>query len=114
MDNPTVIQADNDDNSASLTLYIDGELDIFKGHFDEAPIVPGVVQLKWAIDFCGRYLKPLQADGITQIEALKFQQVIPPNTTVQLQLALQKNKLVFSITSDDNATRHSSGRIAIS
>jgi 3-hydroxymyristoyl/3-hydroxydecanoyl-(acyl carrier protein) dehydratase len=94
---------------AELTLTIPADLDYFRGHFDGAPIVPGVVQIKWAIDAARRHLA---AGGeIAGIDALKFQRVLTPGAaaTLTLKWLAAERKLYFSY---DSATeRFSSGRL---
>lgn len=109
---PEVLQVEKETNIVKLTLYVDARLDCFRGHFDIAPIVPGVVQLGWAIEYCSRYLRTLSALDIERVEALKFQQIIQPGGTVELGLELHADKLLFSITAND--IRHSSGKVVIS
>lgn len=109
---PELVRVEQSGDCVELTLYISGGLDCFRGHFDAAPIVPGVVQLQWAIDYCSHYLYPLSPLDIERVEALKFQQVIPPDTTVDLKLELTEGRLQFAITS--NEVRHSSGRVVFS
>lgn len=41
---------------AELDLLIQPDLFWFQGHFPNFPILPGVIQLDWALDFAGRYL----------------------------------------------------------
>ena len=83
----------------------------FDGHFDVAPILPGVVQVDWAIHYGRQYFKlPTQFRGIN---ALKFQQVIHPDTPVQLELVHDtiKGSLQFRYLSE--AGQHASGRVML-
>ena len=108
---PIVAGSRVDGPSAELTLVVPRELEYFEGHFAGTPIVAGVVQVKWAIDFASRYL------GVTGpfagFEALKFQQVMQPKQTVLLTLrwAAADGKLHFAYTSGD--LRFGSGRILL-
>ena len=95
---------------AELTLEVPAELEYLKGHFRGAPIVAGVVQIKWAIELGMRHL---EAGGeLTGMDALKFQQLMRPGAVVTLELEWQAaaGKLRFSYRSDDS--RFSSGRIS--
>lgn len=84
-------------------------LRVFDGHFPEAPVLPGVAQLDWAIAFAGRCfaLPP----HFRRAEQLKFQRpVLPP---MQLELALEwradTGQLAFRYSSARGV--HSSGRL---
>jgi 3-hydroxymyristoyl/3-hydroxydecanoyl-(acyl carrier protein) dehydratase len=94
---------------AELRLRVPPELQYLKGHFPGAPVVAGIVQVKWAIELARRYLG---AGGeLTGMDALKFQQLMRPGAVVTLALEWQASaaKLRFSYRSDD--TRFSSGRL---
>lgn len=92
-----------------LEVIVPPDLYYFDGHFPEAPILPGVVQLDWAIS-CGRqyFDLPLHFQGVN---ALKFQHVIQANQPVTLELLhdTQKNSLNFRYYSPHG--QHASGRI---
>lgn len=94
---------------AELRLEIPADLEYFVGHFDGAPVVPGVVQVKWAIEAARRHLG---ASGtLVAMEALKFQQVLLPGAvaTLTLKWVAADSKLYFAFESADS--RFSSGRL---
>jgi 3-hydroxymyristoyl/3-hydroxydecanoyl-(acyl carrier protein) dehydratase len=97
--------------TAELTLEIPAELVYLEGHFAGAPIVAGVVQIKWAIELARRYLDAGSERDFFGMDALKFQQLMQPGAVVTLELEWEAaaNKLRFSYRSDD--ARYSSGRI---
>lgn len=79
---------------ATLELYVAPEIIYFSGHFPNAPILPGVVQLDWALHFANSYLG-IDKENFIHIEQMKFSQVIPPNTKLYLCLTLEQNALLF-------------------
>lgn len=92
-----------------LEVTVPPDLYYFDGHFPEAPILPGVVQLDWAISYGRQYFDlPLHFQGVN---ALKFQHVIQANQPVTLELLhdTQKNSLNFRYYSPQG--QHASGRI---
>jgi 3-hydroxymyristoyl/3-hydroxydecanoyl-(acyl carrier protein) dehydratase len=103
---PIVQAARVDGASAELTL-----VEYFEGHFAGAPIVAGVVQVKWAVELAGRYLGT--TGRFAGFEALKFQQVMQPDQAVALTLrwAAADGKLHFSYSSGE--LRFGSGRILL-
>ncbi|NGZ84072.1 AMP-binding protein [Duganella aceris] len=83
----------------------------FDGHFDVAPILPGVVQVEWAIHYGRQYFSlPPQFKGIN---ALKFQQVIQPDMPVQLELLHDTSKGSLNFRYVSEAGQHASGRIML-
>ncbi|RQO37122.1 AMP-binding protein [Herminiimonas sp. KBW02] len=92
-----------------LEVTVPSDLFYFDGHFPEAPILPGVVQLDWAISYGRQYFElPLHFQGVN---ALKFQHVIQADQPVTLELLhdAQKNSLNFRYYSPQG--QHASGRI---
>lgn len=67
-----------------LTLAMTPELSYFEGHFRGCPLLPGVVQVTWAIEL-GRTHIPFEG-RFRALSAVKFTRVIVPDTIVTLQL----------------------------
>jgi len=109
---PPVIKITKSDGGINLILNILPELEAFKGHFESAPIVPGVVQLQWVIKYAKLYIQDSSSFQTEALEVLKFQNVIQPNTEIELNIKLIKSKLVFAFLSGD--IKHSSGKISVS
>ncbi|WP_426161762.1 AMP-binding protein [Pseudoduganella sp. R-34] len=108
---PLVRELANEDGRVLLEITAPARLRYFDGHFDVAPILPGVVQVDWAIHYGRQYFDlPAQFKSMSQ---LKFQQVIGPEKPVQLELAYDaaKHSLRFSYSSA--AGQHSGGRVAL-
>lgn len=94
-----------------LDLQVPVDLAFFSGHFPTAPVVPGVVQVDWALNFAQQLLDiPPRFAGM---EVLKFQQLLRPGDEVQLKLSFDhaRAKLHFSYSMGD--ARCSSGRILL-
>lgn len=89
-------QAEADKQLLTLTLRVPEDLFYFNGHFDAAKILPGVVQIDWAVHF-GRQYYALVGE-FKKLEVIKFQQVIVPNNHIDLQLANRpdQRKLYFA------------------
>jgi acyl-CoA synthetase (AMP-forming)/AMP-acid ligase II/3-hydroxymyristoyl/3-hydroxydecanoyl-(acyl carrier protein) dehydratase len=92
-------------------LTVPADLLYFDGHFSVAPVLPGVVQVDWAIHYGRRHFA--LAEGFSGIAALKFQQMIRPEQPVCLELVHDsaKNSLNFRYFSEAGA--HASGRILL-
>ena len=61
---------------------MDADLQAFQGHFPGHPVLPGVVQVDWAIRFGTRAFGDL--GGFRGIDQLKFQALIRPGDVVEL------------------------------
>jgi 3-hydroxymyristoyl/3-hydroxydecanoyl-(acyl carrier protein) dehydratase len=98
-------------SGASVDLVIPEALLYLRGHFPGMPIVPGVVQIKWAISFAHVYLGV--APAIRGMEALRFQQAMLPGArvTLDLEYAEAAGKLQFSFASE--LARYSSGKLLL-
>jgi 3-hydroxymyristoyl/3-hydroxydecanoyl-(acyl carrier protein) dehydratase len=69
-----------------IDLLVPASLDFFPDHFPRLGILPGVVQLDWAIAF-GREHLPVAGD-FRGLRAVKFQNPILPDTALTLTLTL--------------------------
>lgn len=106
---PPVEWLQREARQARLRVTPDAALAVFDGHFPGQPILPGVAQLDWAIGW-GREAFPLPARFV-RIDALKFQQVVPPGTVLELALdwSAERGALGFRYTSPAGA--HASGKV---
>lgn len=100
------------DNVVQLALSIPADLMYFDGHFPGTAILPGVVQLDWAIAHGRRlFALPPRFAGVAN---LKFQNVILPGSTVELQLEHDSAKGALHFRYLSGALQHSSGRVLFS
>lgn len=94
---------------AELTLRVAPALRYFDGHFPGHPLLPGVVQLGWAIRYSQAEFgldAPLRRFG-----PLKFQHPIQPGAEVLLRLEhLAPRSVAFSYASPGRV--YSSGRLS--
>ena len=106
---PEIVRESIAPTRAEFEIKVPEELYYLQGHFPQQPILPGVIQIHWAIQLAASRLgvKPL----FSGIEALKFHRVIRPLTPLKLTLeqAEKTGKLHFSYLSD--LGMHSQGRI---
>ncbi|WP_432464551.1 ApeI family dehydratase [Agarivorans sp. QJM3NY_33] len=98
-------------SKANLRLRIPTDLEYLRGHFTGQPVLPGVVQLKWALHYAE------QSFGckfhFAGAEVIKFQHPLLPNTRVNLDLDWdqQRKKLRFSYY--DTQQNYASARIKL-
>ncbi|KAA5845010.1 AMP-binding protein [Pseudomonas chlororaphis] len=108
---PEVLEQLKADGEWSLQLAIPPDLAYFSGHFPQTPVLPGVVQVDWALAL-GQQLLDLPG-RFAGMEVLKFQQLVRPGDQVQLHLRFdhERGKLYFAYRNDSAAC--SSGRILL-
>jgi len=108
---PQVLEQVDADGEWSLQLAVPPDLAYFSGHFPRAPVLPGVVQVEWALSL-GQQLMDLPAK-FAGMEVLKFQQLVRPGDEIQLHLRFDpvRGKLYFAYR-NETATC-SSGRILL-
>jgi 3-hydroxymyristoyl/3-hydroxydecanoyl-(acyl carrier protein) dehydratase len=98
-------------SSATVELLVPSNLHFFRGHFPGAPVVPGVVQIKWAIALAQRYFAI--GESFAGLENVKFQRAMTPRArlTLTLEFEASVSKLSFLFASAD--ARYSSGRVLL-
>lgn len=111
MNLPEIKQVNKFENGVRLSLYVNPELNVFDGHFDDVAIVAGVIQISWALSFCNQELQKIAAYEIECIESLKFLRIITPGMQIELNLELKNSKLLFSFVSEHE--KYSSGKIVL-
>lgn len=108
---PEVLQQIENDGEWNLHIAVPPDLAYFSGHFPQTPVLPGVVQVDWALNLAQR-LMPLP-EKFAGMEVLKFQQLVRPGDEIQLHLRFDasRNKLYFSYRNETAIC--SSGRILL-
>ena len=81
----------------------------FVGHFPGCPVLPGVVQIGWAIEFARLHI-PFSA-RFRSLAAVKFMRVIQPNDALTLRLAADAAKRELSFEYRLSGEPCSSGRV---
>ncbi|GAA4360635.1 AMP-binding protein [Kangiella marina] len=112
---PQILNSQVSPYEATLKLQISAQLDAFAGHFDQFPIVPGVVQTQWALDYFKQLIAPeLNTQptwSVDKVSALKFQHVITPETDVNLNLSYDPAKHCLTFKFDNAEHNFSSGKL---
>ena len=110
-DFPIILRREVSGDRAELDLALPPGLIYFDGHFDGLPVLPGVVQLHWAIR-CARDCLPVGAAEPLSMQ-VKFRRLIRPESRLRLTLALASSQrgVQLSFLYDCEGERCSSGRL---
>lgn len=110
---PQVLSIEKDGNSVSVDILVQRDLDYFRGHFPGMPILPGVVQVDWAIRLGQEHLG-IPADRFVALKALKFSAPVRPDSRLALQLTWrpESGRLDFSYSAADR--KYASGQAVFS
>lgn len=106
---PDILAAAVTPPTALYRLDLPGTLEVFQGHFPGRPILPGVVQVHWAVLLAGRSFG--HPGAFRGIEALKFHRVIGPGMPVQLALERRDGETTLRFSYRSDTGLHSQGRI---
>jgi len=82
-----------------LRLEIPAGLAWFDGHFPDAPILPGVAQVGWAIAFAREHFA-LGGDP-KRIERVKFLHTARPGARLDMELVREGNHIVWRLLEAD-------------
>jgi 3-hydroxymyristoyl/3-hydroxydecanoyl-(acyl carrier protein) dehydratase len=106
---PVICAVRRSGSVTELILRAPDSLLYFDGHFPRFPILPGVVQVDWAIRLGRRHLA-LDASPARAIQ-VKFRKPIPPNAELTLTLSLAHDGRRLAFEYRDAQGIYSSGRI---
>ena len=97
--------------AAEVDLLVPHDLRYFDGHFPGAPVVPGVVQIKWAVAFGRKLLRA--APGFAGMKAVKFLEVMQPGVAATLKLDYSEARAELRFSFESAAVRFSTGRLLL-
>jgi len=105
---PRVLTATVDRPNVCFGLDISQDLNWFRGHFPDMPILPGVVQLHWAVIVARAVFK--FPDSPLEFKRLKFKNVVIPPQMLELSVSVPAPKEVqFEFYNADK--QYSQGRL---
>ncbi len=95
----------------ALQIRVPDTLSWFRGHFPECPILPGVVQLAWAISYGAQYFGFEPA--VERVLGLKFLRVIRPGAELGLELDWSDAERSLGFRFTERESTCSSGRVVL-
>lgn len=106
---PRVLSQQRQATKLRLELLVPADLACFSGHFPQHPILPGVVQLAWAVHFAAANFDC--APAYQQMAGIKFQRIIGPGQQLALELDFDEGKGELAFRYLDTEGVYSSGRL---
>jgi 3-hydroxymyristoyl/3-hydroxydecanoyl-(acyl carrier protein) dehydratase len=106
---PEVLEERRGEDCVEQRIRIPGHLDCWPGHFPGHPVVPGVLQVHWAIALAARWLGARPA--VRRIEVLKFKQLLLPGRELTLRVARGRRPESFHFELVDGDEIFSTGRV---
>ena len=108
---PHVLRTQRTDTGCLFYLHIPEDLSYFEGHFPQQPILAGVCQLKWVIDF-------IQADTgktvqLTEMHDVKFLRPLFPGQSCILALKSDPATASWQYEIYTHNQRFASGRLLV-
>jgi 3-hydroxymyristoyl/3-hydroxydecanoyl-(acyl carrier protein) dehydratase len=85
-------------------LHVPTRLAGIEGHFEGDPLVPGVMQIGWALDAAAALLG--ETPRVRRLDAVKFPALLRPGTIVRVEVQLFEagTRLRFTISVDGDVT----------
>ncbi len=97
------------ENALEARLFLPKKLFYFDGHFDEAPILPGIVQTHWAIELAHKHFNI--RGQFSGLDIIKFTRIIEPEQTVDLSVTYDSDKNAIEFAYNSAQGKHSNGKI---
>ncbi|MGH8222879.1 MAG: hypothetical protein ACREQZ_07880 [Woeseiaceae bacterium] len=103
---PEILTLEPGDGELRVTLHVGADMPCFRGHFPGNPVLPGVLQLQWAVEISRLnfgFSRPP-----SQILRLKFKSIVVPPSRIELRITRGAGAdVTFSYASE--AGTHSQG-----
>lgn len=109
---PRILAARRGEGGVTLDLEIPPDLVYLRGHFREQPIMPGVLQVDWAVRLAREHFPEVSLRGFRRLSGLKFTHLMTPGAPIQLQLSYDATRRELRFRYTGAARDYSSGRVA--
>lgn len=109
-DRPEVLEQFRGIDFIERACRVPGDLACFDGHFPGFPVVPGVLQLGWAMELAAELLE--DAPCLDEIKFLKFPAPLRPGDSFRINVRIvDESHVAFRIASDD--LEYARGRVCL-
>jgi 3-hydroxymyristoyl/3-hydroxydecanoyl-(acyl carrier protein) dehydratase len=104
---PEITSVTESESGATYQIRVPPELEHFRGHFPGFPILPGIVQLDWAVRLGRRHFQGLGDSAA--VDNFKCQALVFP--AAELTLELRRDETGLNFRYFDARRTYSSGKI---
>lgn len=104
---PDVLEEARQATAVRLRFRVAAELAYFSGHFAAWPILPGIVQVHWAVELAQRYFTV--SGDFRRLEHIKFHRVVRPDLELALTLGYDAARHRLEFLYDNAIAKYSSG-----
>ncbi len=108
---PERLDHSSGDGWLELRLRVPENLCYFEGHFDDFPVVAGVVQLEWIHELAAELLGA--PPEVAFMEQIKFHHVLQPGQAFSARLDHDQERSRIAYMLHDGETRFASGRMVL-
>jgi uncharacterized membrane protein len=108
---PERLHRSSGDGWLELRLRVPEDLCYFDGHFDDFPVVAGVVQLEWIHELAAELLGA--PPTIARMEQIKFHQLLQPGQAFSARLDHDRERSRIAYVLHDGEARFASGRMVL-
>jgi acyl-coenzyme A synthetase/AMP-(fatty) acid ligase/3-hydroxymyristoyl/3-hydroxydecanoyl-(acyl carrier protein) dehydratase len=109
-DRPDVLSELSGSDSVERACRVPLDLVCFSGHFPREPVVPGVLQLDWAMEMVAQHLGHIPR--ATEIESLKLTSPLRPGQRFRIRIRITSDAIVeFKVWSKE--ATYSTGRVRL-
>ncbi|CAO4835899.1 MAG: hypothetical protein CNLJKLNK_00517 [Holosporales bacterium] len=104
---PTILTTSQDENTIKIDFFLQPDLYYFQGHFPDVPILAGVVQIHWAVNFAKQFFN--MNGYIKKCPSIKFMNILTPGKKITLLIEQNKESAYINFTYFDNEHIYSKG-----
>ena len=108
---PPILSEEVTSNTINVSLDLQPNLVYFDGHFDEAGVLAGVVQLGWVIALVEKYFK--EKLDFVGMPSVKFTKLVIPPCSLDLQIQYQPEKGLIKFKGNTPTGKCSAGGIKV-
>ena len=111
---PEIASLERRPDGLHLGFVLAADLEYFAGHFPQAPLLPGVVQVGWAVELARLHLEPgasAELGRFRSLASVKFMRVLQPGAQVRLRLSADSASRELAFEYREGDVICSSGRV---